>query len=123
MNPKPLTLITDHDIFEDEASLRDSMANIHKSYIGRTPNGEDAGTRQIAPHRNWLAKLFHVKPAARYLCFAVSQRRARKEIVIVFRDWKKYGMRDIQIDKRRNVVFARVGEKNCKWNSGNEIRL
>lgn len=90
------------------------MVNINKSYIGRIANGEDAGARQIAPQRNWLAKLFHVKPAARFLCFSVSQRTARKEIVIVFRDWKKYGMRDIQVDKRRNVVFARVGPKNCK---------
>lgn len=90
------------------------MANIHRSYAGRGPTNEDAGSRQVAPQRNWLAKLFHVKPAARYLCFSVSQRAARKEIVIVFRDWKKYGMRDIQIDKGRNVVFAKVGPKNCK---------
>jgi serine/threonine-protein kinase HSL1 (negative regulator of Swe1 kinase) len=111
---KVLMCILDYDIYEDEESLRDSMANIHKSYVGRIPNGEDAGTRQIAPRQNWLAKLFHVKPPARYLCFSVSQRTARKEIVIVFRDWKKYGMRDIQVDKARNVIFAKVGPKNCK---------
>ncbi|KAF8859414.1 Pkinase-domain-containing protein [Acephala macrosclerotiorum] len=104
--------VADHDIYEDQESLRESMANIHKSYVGRVPNGEDAGARQIAPQRNWLAKLFNVKPAARYLCFSVSQRRARKEIVIIFRDWKKYGMRDIQVDKARNIVFAKVGPKN-----------
>ncbi|KUJ23507.1 Pkinase-domain-containing protein [Mollisia scopiformis] len=104
--------VANHDIFEDEASLRDSVANLNKSFAGRFAGNEDAGTRQIAPQRNWLAKLFHVKPAARYLCFSVSQRTARKEIVIVFRDWKKYGMRDIQVDKRRNVVFAKVGPKN-----------
>lgn len=108
-----LTYVLDYDVYEDEASLRDSMANIHKSYIGRVPNSEDAGTRQIAPRQNWIAKLFHYKPPARYLCFSFSQRTARKEIVIVFRDWKKYGMRDIQVDKARNIVFAKVGPKNC----------
>jgi len=76
--------------------------------------GEDATTRNIEPQQNWLARLFRVKPATKHLCFSISRRRARQEMVILLKEWRKYGIRDVQVDKERNIVFARVGEKNCR---------
>jgi serine/threonine-protein kinase HSL1, negative regulator of Swe1 kinase len=76
--------------------------------------GEDATTRNIEPQQSWLARLFRVKPATKHLCFSISRRRARQEMVILLKEWRKYGIRDVQVDKERNIVFARVGEKNCK---------
>ncbi|KAH7037585.1 uncharacterized protein B0I36DRAFT_420402 [Microdochium trichocladiopsis] len=73
---------------------------------------EDSSARHIAPQQNWLARLFHVKPATRYLCFCISRRRARREIAVLLREWRKYGIRDVDVDKERNIVFARVGAKN-----------
>jgi serine/threonine-protein kinase HSL1 (negative regulator of Swe1 kinase) len=70
--------------------------------------------RQITPQRNWLAKLFNVKPPARFICFSVSKRKARREITTLLKDWKRYGIRDIQVDKDRNIVFGRVAEQNCR---------
>lgn len=70
--------------------------------------------RKIEPRQNWLARLFRVKPAMRYLCLQISRRRARQEVTILLREWRKWGMRDVEVDKERNIVFARVGKKNCK---------
>lgn len=74
--------------------------------------------RQIEPQQNWLARLFRVKPATRTLCLAISRRRARQEATILLREWRKWGMRDVEVDKDRNIIFARVGKKNCKSPSG-----
>ncbi len=70
--------------------------------------------RQIKTHQNCLAKLFRVKPAMGYMCFTISRRRTRQEIAILFKEWRKYGMKDVQVDKERNLVFARVSTKNCE---------
>ncbi|KAI0397709.1 hypothetical protein F5Y17DRAFT_454861 [Xylariaceae sp. FL0594] len=72
----------------------------------------DAATRNIEPQQNWLARLFRVKPATKHLCFSIPRRRARQEIVILLKEWRKYGIRDVQVDKERNIVFARVAEQN-----------
>lgn len=74
----------------------------------------DAGTRKIEPRQNWLARLFRVKPSMRYLCLQISCRRARQEVAILLREWRKWGIRDVEVDKDRNIVFARVGKKNCE---------
>uniref|UniRef100_A0A8H7NJL2 non-specific serine/threonine protein kinase n=1 Tax=Bionectria ochroleuca TaxID=29856 RepID=A0A8H7NJL2_BIOOC len=77
--------------------------------------------RNIEVKQNWLARLFRVKPATRYLCMAISRRRARQEVAILLREWRKYGIRGIQVDKQRNIVFARVEPKIIwtlkKWSS------
>lgn len=75
----------------------------------------NAGSRKIEPRQNWLARLFHVKPATRYLCLQISCRRARQEVAILLREWRKWGIRDVEVDKERNVLFARVGKKNCEY--------
>ncbi|KAF4992357.1 hypothetical protein FGRMN_7213 [Fusarium graminum] len=68
--------------------------------------------RNIEVKQNWLARLFRVKPATDYICMTVSRKQARQEITILLREWRKYGIRDIQVDKQRNIVFARVADKN-----------
>ncbi|KAF6802368.1 serine/threonine protein kinase [Colletotrichum sojae] len=78
----------------------------------RSWDGSDKAARNIEVHQNWLARLFGVKPAMSYVCLAMSRKRARQEIAILLKDWRRYGMRDIQVDKERNIVFARVGAKN-----------
>ncbi|KAK8048671.1 CAMK/CAMKL/GIN4 protein kinase [Apiospora phragmitis] len=65
-----------------------------------------------SPEPNWLARLFRVKPASDHLCFNISRRRVRQEIAILLKEWRRYGIRDIQVDKNRNIVFGRVGTHN-----------
>lgn len=76
----------------------------------------DAVARKIEPRQNWLARLFRFKPSRRYLCLQMSRRRARQEVAILLREWRKWGIRDVEVDKERNIVFARVGKKNCECN-------
>ncbi|KAI1845008.1 hypothetical protein JX266_008801 [Neoarthrinium moseri] len=73
---------------------------------------ENVATRNIEPQQNWLARLFRVKPATEHLCFTIPRRRTRQEIAILLREWRQYGIRDVQVDKDRNLVFGRVGPKN-----------
>ncbi|KAM0508156.1 hypothetical protein ACHAP8_000366 [Fusarium lateritium] len=68
--------------------------------------------RNIEVKQNWLARLFRVKPAIDHICMTISRRRARQEVTILLREWRKYGIRDIQVDKQRNIIFARVADKN-----------
>lgn len=72
--------------------------------------------RTIQPqHQNWFARFLRIKPAVSVLCFQVSKVPARKEIAAVFREWRKYGIRDIVIDKAAGRIWAQVAEKNCEF--------
>ena len=71
--------------------------------------------RAIQPRpQNWLARFLRIKPAVTVVCFHVSKVRARKEVAAVFREWRKYGMRDIVVDKAAARIWARVDVKNCR---------
>jgi hypothetical protein len=86
--------------------------------IGAGPSvwsDSEGGIRQIEVQQNWLARLFHIKPAMRHLCFNILKRRARQEVAILLREWRQYGIKDVEVDKERNIIFARVGGKNCKF--------
>ena len=99
----------------DTESITESLEEERRISNGRQVSSNDeAKTRQIEPQRNWLAKLFNVKPASKLICFTVSKSRARVEIVKVLKEWRRYGIRDVQTDKARSLVFARVAKKNCK---------
>lgn len=71
--------------------------------------------RQIEPQQNWLARLFNVKPATRYLCFTMSCRRTRQELAFCLKEWRPYGVQGIQVDKERNIIFAGIGRHNRKY--------
>jgi hypothetical protein len=109
----------------DNANIRTSITEGERySHVGRMAdaltleachstltNLDDARIRHIQPQ---LAKPFHAKPAAGAICFTVDKRRARREIASLLQEWKRYGMRDIIVDKERNAIFARVDARNCK---------
>lgn len=78
-------------------------------------SGATDGSRNIEVKQSWLARLFRVKPATSYMCMAISRKRARQEVAILLREWRRYGIRGVQVDKERNIIFARVGAKNCEW--------
>ena len=69
---------------------------------------------QPAP-QNWLARFLHIKPAMKILCFQLPNVKARQEVVGILRDWRKYGMRDVVVDKARSRVWASVASDNRKY--------
>lgn len=101
-------------------SSRNGSNRSKDSQKSRTPHTswyeheDDSNARKIEPQQNWLSRLFRVKPATRHLCLTMSQRRARQEIVVLLREWRVYGIRNIEVDKERNIVFAKVDSGNCK---------
>ncbi|KAG6367284.1 hypothetical protein INS49_001471 [Diaporthe citri] len=101
--------------YEDETTSFDATHRLSGA-TSLTQDGygdsADAVARKIEPRQNWLARLFRVKPSRRYLCLQMSRRRARQEVTILLREWRKWGIRDVEVDKERNIVFARVGKKN-----------
>lgn len=73
-------------------------------------------SRTIQPqHQNWFARFLRIKPAVSVMCFQVSKVRARKEVTGLFKDWKRYGMKDVVVDKVAGRIWARVDGKNCKY--------
>lgn len=117
----------------DDVSTYDVEKRKKKDHVQRTSgiiggagrsvwSDSDAGTRQIEVQQNWLARLFRVKPAKRYLCFNMVKRRARQEVAILLRDWRKYGIKDIEVDKERNIIFARVAATNRKFRFLDELK-
>lgn len=74
--------------------------------------------RAIQPqHQNWFARFLRIKPAVSVVCFQISKVKARKEIARVFKEWRKYGIKDIVIDRDAARIWVRVAEKNCKITS------
>jgi len=99
--------------------LQDSS---HVSFVNRGSKGSTDDKlmplsvipRIIQPqHQNWLARFLRIRPAVNIMCFQVSKVKARKEVANVFREWRKYGMRDIVVDKAAGRIWARVDVKNC----------
>lgn len=74
--------------------------------------------RVIQPqHQNWFARFLRIKPAVSVVCFQISKVKARKEIARVFKEWRKYGIKDIVVDRDAARIWVRVAEKNCKITS------
>lgn len=94
----------------DTPSPRPPLMNLPRNDSGF--DGLEAVGREVEVHQSWLARFFNVKPATREMCFRVSRRRARRELIKLLKEWRKYGIRDLQVDKTRSVVFARVGDRN-----------
>lgn len=71
----------------------------------------------IEVNQNWFAKFFHIKPATRMICLQINKGRARKELVKILKDWRKYGLRDVVAEKRggADVVRGRVDACNCQF--------
>ncbi|KAF7952223.1 uncharacterized protein EAE97_001720 [Botrytis byssoidea] len=109
--PKTGMTVATHDMFDEDMSIQDSIAD-SRQQSRQNRIHQTTQARQIEPQQNWLAKLFHVKPASKFICFSVSRRTARLEIAKVLKDWKRYGIKDVQVDKQRNIVFGKVGSEN-----------
>lgn len=68
--------------------------------------------RTIRVSQNWFAKFFHLKPATKLICLALSKSKARREVFKILREWKRYGLKDIVLDTSGSTLFGRVDEVN-----------
>lgn len=86
-----------------------------RSTLSTLSNVTPGPPRAIQPHQNWLARFLRVKPAVATMCFQVSKVRARREIASLLREWRKYGIRDIVVDKNMSRIWAKVARNNCAY--------
>ena len=129
----PPTASRDHAIavndFSDEVETNDSGHNEDRSSASRTGSQRSyppmtsvdaaAATAAMSPiqvNQNWLAKFFHIKPASKSYVLQVCKAKAKKDIYKILKDWKKYGLRDVRIERRagQDVIRCRVDAENCK---------
>lgn len=66
---------------------------------------------------NWLSRFLHIKPANKTLCFHVGRGKARQDLVRLLRDWQRFGIRDVTVDRETNTITGRVDKGNRKYNS------
>ncbi|KAI9846471.1 MAG: hypothetical protein M1838_001255 [Thelocarpon superellum] len=78
----------------------------------RTSSNKDSRLRRIRPQQTWFTRMLHIKPASKLLCFTVGKVRARQEVASILKAWKKYGLRDVVVDRARSLIFGRVDVKN-----------
>ena len=112
--------IVTQDSHHQQALMSGALRNQSTTTVSKHGMGKDSNTmapppvpRPIQPHhQNWLARFLRIKPAVSVMCFQVSKIRARKEVAALFRDWRRYGMKDVIVDKAAARVFASVDAKN-----------
>lgn len=136
------SIATEHVVIQDVASETDSNTTSSENLLAE-PRGHElkkannsketklgdnepnpltantktsAGTRAVHINQNWFARFFHIKPASRLICLCVSKAKARREIVKILRDWKKYGLRDVVTERSNggDLISGRVDSMNCK---------
>ncbi|KAK5090085.1 serine/threonine-protein kinase gin4 [Lithohypha guttulata] len=73
-----------------------------------------SASNRVEASSNWFAKFLYVKPATSVVIMRTSKAHARKEIVKILREWRKFGIRDVAVEKRPSgdIVRARVDAVN-----------
>jgi hypothetical protein len=114
----PFTIYTNpttaFKLYEDDNAAESVGDDLGHYQPPKQANYRDDSTRQIEPQQNWLARLFLVKPATSYMCFNLTKRRARQEVALLLKDWRQFGIKDVVVNKPRNLVFGKVAPTNCK---------
>lgn len=75
------------------------------------PSSDDSPPA-AGPERSWFARFFHIKPAAKIICFSIPRGRARQELVLLLKEWQRHGVRDLQSSRETNTITARVDKQN-----------
>lgn len=63
---------------------------------------------------NWLSRFLHIKPASKTLCLQVGRGKVRQDLVRLLRDWQRFGIQDVALDRKSNSISARVDRNNRK---------
>jgi serine/threonine-protein kinase HSL1 (negative regulator of Swe1 kinase) len=96
------------DVTPDTIPSRDSGF----SSSSPTPSSNDAPPTSGGPEQSWFARFFKMKPAVQILCFNISRGRARQELVILLKEWRRHGIRDLEYSRENNTITARVDKIN-----------
>ncbi|GKZ30092.1 hypothetical protein AbraIFM66950_007786 [Aspergillus brasiliensis] len=73
--------------------------------------------RGVGRSQNWFARVFQIKPATRVIALNTSTTKARKYIHKTLREWKKWGMEEVYLDKDKRVIYGSLGEVNLQFSA------
>ena len=110
---------TDSDRASSENALTGQTA-LKPMKLAKTSNITNVPEKPVRISQNWFARFFHVKPASKLICISTSKAKARKEVVKILKDWRKYGLRDVVSEKRPgsgDLIRGRVDVMNCEYTS------
>lgn len=132
-NKNPAPPVAEHVIVQDVSSETDSNTASTENLLiephgqrldKKTSKGAEqksgeatiTDTQPVQINQNWFAKFFHIRPASRIICLHVTKAKAKREVVKILKDWKKYGLRDVVTERRDggDLIRGRVDSMNCK---------
>lgn len=75
---------------------------------------DDSANRTGPPdmQKNWLSRFLHIKPASKTLCFHIGRGKVRQDLVRLLRDWQRFGVKDVSVDRETNIISGRVDKNN-----------
>ena len=119
LRPNTLQNNGSHTILDRQGRKKPSREH-HRRNASTATQLIHAPPANILPPRgpqNWLARLLNLKPATLTLYLCISKPQARREITLIFRSWRTYGLRDINISKASSsaatTISARVDKQNA----------
>ncbi|KAL1792948.1 hypothetical protein ACET3X_009455 [Alternaria dauci] len=94
-------------------ALNFSSSSILSNFdIGPENNNDNARTGPPEMQMNWLSRFLHIKPASKTLCFHVGRGKVRQDLVRLLRDWQRFGVQDVSLDREANSISARIDKNN-----------
>lgn len=98
------------------AALNFSSSSILSNFdIGSDNNNDNARTGPPEIQMNWLSRFLHIKPASKTLCFHIGRGKVRQDLVRLLRDWQRFGVQDVSLDREVNSISARIDKSNRKY--------
>lgn len=113
-----LTLFYFYFVFHTDifAELNFSSSSILSNFdIGPDNNNDTARTGPPEIQMNWLSRFLHIKPASKTLCFQIGRGKVRQDLVRLLRDWQRFGVQDVSLDRASNSINARIDKSNRKY--------
>ncbi|GIZ39487.1 hypothetical protein CKM354_000286900 [Cercospora kikuchii] len=105
--------VEDSNMDELDTTMRtNGSLNSLFSSASPVPSSND-NPPQLGPARSWFARFFNIKPATHILCFELHRGKARQELVLLFKEWQRHGIRDLQYSRETNTISARVDKVNA----------
>jgi hypothetical protein len=100
------------------AALNFSSSSILSNFdIGSDNNNDTVRAGPPEMQMNWLSRFLHIKPASKSLCFQIGRGKVRQDLVRLLRDWQRFGVRDVSLDRKANSISARIDKSNRKYPS------
>ncbi|CAN9458279.1 unnamed protein product [Alternaria sp. RS040] len=94
-------------------ALNFSSSSILSNFdIGSDNNNDNARAGPPEIQMNWLSRFLHIRPASKTLCFHVGRGKVRQDLVRLLRDWQRFGVQDVSLDREVNSISARIDKSN-----------